>query len=380
MALSGSGADLDAHWMRLALAEAIRGVGWVEPNPMVGAAIVRDDRLVSVGHHSRFGGPHAEVVALRAAGDRSRGSTVYVTLEPCCHQGKTPPCTEALIESGVARVVAAIRDPFPRVSGGGFAQLRAAGLQTTVGVEAEAARLQNAPYLKRIITGMPFVTAKWAMTLDGKTATAGGSSQWISGPRSRALVHEQRGRMDGILVGIRTALADDPLLTARPPGPRTPLRILLDAGGRIPVESRLVRTAREVPLLVAVSARAERDRLERLEEQGVEILRFDDPDRIPIRPLLEELGRRGLTNLLVEGGGRVLGSFLDAGQVDAVDVFIAARIEGGPPEHTPVLGRGVASMTDALRLESVEVSLVDGDIRLRGIIPRRWRDDVAGCT
>ncbi len=212
----------DAFWMRRALAEAGRGQGKVEPNPMVGAVLVRDGQLLGVGHHNRFGGPHAEVVALEAtrAGGRSPvDATLYVTLEPCCHHGKTPPCTEALLDAGIRRVVAAMSDPFPRVAGGGLAQLRAAGIEVESGLlEAESRRL-NAPYLKRLATGRPYVTAKWAMTLDGKTAVASGDSRWISSPRSRALVHELRGRMDAILVGIGTALADDPMLTARTSGP-----------------------------------------------------------------------------------------------------------------------------------------------------------------
>ncbi|MBX6316718.1 MAG: bifunctional diaminohydroxyphosphoribosylaminopyrimidine deaminase/5-amino-6-(5-phosphoribosylamino)uracil reductase RibD, partial [Isosphaeraceae bacterium] len=193
--------------MHRALAEAERGRGAVEPNPMVGAVVVRDARLVGVGHHARFGGPHAEVVALAAAGEAARGATLYVTLEPCCHFGKTPPCTDAILRAGVTRVVAAMRDPFPQVAGGGLARLRAAGVAVEVGLEAEAARRLNAPYLKRLATGRPYVWAKWAMTLDGKTAVATGDSFWISNARSRALVHELRGRMDVIAVGIGTVLA-----------------------------------------------------------------------------------------------------------------------------------------------------------------------------
>ncbi len=241
--------DRDSYWMRRALAEATRGLGRVEPNPMVGAVVVRDGQLVGVGHHARFGGPHAEIEALVQAGNLARGATLYLTLEPCCHFGKTPPCTDAVLDAGVARVVAAMRDPFPRVAGGGLARLRAAGLVVEVGLGANAARRLNAPYLKRLATGLPYVTAKWAMTLDGKTATASGDSRWISGPRSRALVHELRGRMDAILVGIGTALADDPELTARPSGPRQPARVVLDGACRLPATSRLAQTGTRGPRL-----------------------------------------------------------------------------------------------------------------------------------
>ena len=358
--------------MRLALAEAERGRGWVEPNPMVGAAVVREGRLMGLGHHGRFGGPHAEVEALGRAGEAARGATLYVSLEPCCHRGKTPPCTGAILRAGVVRVVAAMRDPFPKVAGGGFAQLREAGVEVVAGVEAEGARRLNAPYLKRLATGLPYVTAKWAMTLDGKTAAASGDSRWISGARSRALVHERRGQMDAIAVGIGTALADDPELTARPPGPRTPARLVLDGSARLPIGGKLARTAKAVPVLVAVTDRAPAERVEALEALGCEVLRFPGTGAVPVAVLLEALGRRGMTNLLVEGGGGVLGAFLDAGQVDAVDVFLAPVLEGGTHPFGPARGRGVASMADALRLVRSEVSVVDGDIRLQGTFPRAW--------
>ena len=365
-------ANDDLFWMRRALAEAERGRGRVEPNPMVGAVVVRDGRLIAVGHHARFGGPHAEVEALGAAGPEARGATLYVTLEPCRHFGKTPPCTEAVAAAGIARVVAALRDPFPKVAGEGFARLREAGIATEVGLEADAARRLNAPYLKRLATGRPYVTAKWAMTLDGKTAAASGDSRWISSPRSRALVHALRGRMDAILVGIGTALADDPELTARPPGPRRAARVVLDSAGRLPESSRLVRSARAVPVWVAVTDRAPADRRAALARHGCELLPLAGPDTVPVGLLLDELGRRGVTNLLVEGGGRVLGAFLDAGQVDAVEVYIAPIVEGGEPRFTPARGTGRPRIADALRLERQEVSVVDGDLRLTGTFPPSW--------
>ena len=237
----------DLAWMNLALAEAERGRGAVEPNPMVGAVIVREGRVVGLGHHARFGGPHAEVMALRMPREAARGATLYVTLEPCCHHGKTPPCTEAILQAGVARVVAAIRDPFPSVDGGGLAILRSAGGRGRSRAAGWPAAELNAPYLKRVSTGLPYITAKWAMTLDGKTAVASGDSQWISSPGSRSLVHQLRGRMDAILVGIGTVLADDPQLTARPAGPRTAARIVLDSKASLPLNSRLVQTAHDSP-------------------------------------------------------------------------------------------------------------------------------------
>lgn len=342
---------------------------------MVGAVVVRDGAVVGFGHHARFGGPHAEVGAMARAGEHARGATLYVTLEPCCHHGKTPPCTDLIISAGIARVVVAMRDPFPKVAGGGLEQLRQAGVSVEVGLERDAARELNAPYLKRLATGRPYVLAKWAMTLDGKTAAASGDSRWISGPRSRACVHEVRGRMDAIVVGIGTVLADDPQLTARPPGPRQAVRVVLDSAARLPASSRLARTAREIPVLVAVAAGAPASRIEALQAAGCEVVAYPDAGAVAVVPLLDELGRRGMTNLLIEGGGRVLGSFLDAGQVDAVDIYIAPLVEGGTPRFTPAQGEGGLRMADALRLEHQELSVIDGDVRIQGTFPPSWRLD-----
>jgi diaminohydroxyphosphoribosylaminopyrimidine deaminase / 5-amino-6-(5-phosphoribosylamino)uracil reductase len=373
-------ASEDFRWMGLALAEARKGRGAVEPNPMVGALIVRNGQIVGRGHHARFGGPHAEVMALREAKAAARGATLYVTLEPCCHHGKTPPCTDAITCAGIARAVVSIRDPFPSVDGGGLARLRAAGIQVDLGLCAEAAARLNAPFLKHVFTGHPYIIAKWAMTLDGKSAVASGDSQWISSVRSRSLVHERRGQMDAILVGIGTVLADDPLLTARPPGPRTATRIVLDSQARLSMHSRLVKTAREVPVIVAVTEQAPDDRRQALAYRGCEILCFPGAPHVPLSPLLAELGRRQMTNLLVEGGGRVLGSFLDEGHVDEVDVFIAPILEGGDHPRTPARGKGRLQMSEALRLADVEPSEVDGDVRVQGIIPRPWRSRIESLS
>src|SRR5262249_38998319 len=241
------------QWMRRALELAERGRGQVEPNPLVGAVVVRAGQAVGEGWHQHFGEAHAEVHALGAAGEAARDATLYVTLEPCCHHGKTPPCTDAILRAGIRRVVAAMTDPFPQVAGQGVAMLRAGGVEVAVGLgEAEARRL-NAPYLKLLAAGRPYVHAKWAMTLDGKIATRTGDSKWISNEAARQRVHALRGRMDAILVGIDTVLADDPQLTARPPGPRTPTRIILDSRGRLPSDSLLARSARDVPVLLATT-------------------------------------------------------------------------------------------------------------------------------
>ncbi len=368
-----SQADDDLRWMSLALAEAAMGRGWVEPNPMVGAVVVRDGHLIAAGHHERFGGPHAEVRALDRAGASARGATLYVTLEPCCHHGKTPPCTDAIAAAGIARVVAAVGDPFPAVDGGGLAALATAGIAADVGCLADEARELNAPYWKRLATGMPYVVAKWAMTLDGKTAVASGDSRWISSEASRRRVHELRGRIDAILVGIGTAEADDPQLTVRPPGPRRPVRVVLDGSGRLADDRSLVRTAREVPVLVAVTDRAPAAQRDRLRAAGCAVVAFPGEGPVPIAELLAELGRRGMTNVLVEGGGRVLGSFLDAGHVDAAEIFIAPIVEGGDHYRTAIRGVGRTQMADAIRLRDIRIDRIGDDTRIQGRFPQPWR-------
>jgi diaminohydroxyphosphoribosylaminopyrimidine deaminase/5-amino-6-(5-phosphoribosylamino)uracil reductase len=363
----------DVQWMRIALLEAKKGRGLVEPNPMVGAVVVREKRVVGSGYHERFGGPHAEINAINQAGGAAEGATLYVTLEPCCHHGKTPPCTDAIIASRISRVVIAMTDPFPVVNGRGLSALEASGLVVNTECEAAAARALNAPYLKRVTTGMPFVVAKWAMTLDGKTAVSSGDSRWISSDQSRTLVHELRGRMDGIVVGIGTVDSDDPLLTARPPGPRLPARIVLDSAGRLPISSQLVRTAREVPVLVAVSDRATESSRKRLSDHGCEIIAVPGTGRVNVGSLLTELGRRGMTNIVVEGGGRVVGSFLDEGHVDAIEAFVAPVVEGGDHARSAVRGKGREFMGDSLRLRDVDISQVGGDVLIRGWLPQEWR-------
>ena len=333
----------DAHWMRHALVLAGRGRGHVEPNPMVGAVVLdAAGAWAGEGWHRRYGGPHAEVEALAAAGGRARGGTVIVTLEPCRHFGKTPPCTRALMNAGVARVVAAMPDPFPKVSGGGFAELRAAGIAVAVGGLGAEAEALNAPYLKLVRTGRPWVIGKWAMTLDGKIATAGGESKWISGPESRAKVHELRGRVDAVVVGRGTVAADDPLLTARPPGPRLAARVVLTRSGELPAACHLTRTAAETPVIVFTQV-ANVSKLARWAAAGAEVIGLEavTPDAV-----LEALGRRRMTNVLVEGGAGVLGAFADAGALDEVWAFVAPKLAGGTGPG-PVEGRGVARLAEA---------------------------------
>lgn len=349
--------DLSA--MQRALVLAAGGEGLVEPNPMVGCVVVRKGRIVGEGYHEQCGGPHAEVNALAAAGNAARGATAFVTLEPCCHAGKTPPCVAALLAAGIRRVVVACRDPFPQVDGGGIRALQAAGVSCEVGLmEAEARRLM-APYLKITTTGRPWVVAKWAMTLDGRIATRTGDSKWISSEASRGRVHELRGRVDAILVGAGTLVADDPLLNARPPGPRTPLRVVLAGNLPLPLDRKLWTSAEEGPVLVAIGPNYPADDATRLADLGVQVVTQSAAE------LLDELGRRRLTNVLFEGGGKLLGRLFDEQLIDEIWAFVAPKIVGGDSPG-PVSGAGQELMSEAFRLSDVNHESIGEDILIRG--------------
>jgi diaminohydroxyphosphoribosylaminopyrimidine deaminase/5-amino-6-(5-phosphoribosylamino)uracil reductase len=363
--------DLDRWHMAHALRLAEKGRGWVEPNPLVGCLIARGAEIIGEGWHRRFGGPHAEIEALRLAGSRARDATLYVTLEPCCHQGKTPPCTRPIIAAGIARVVVAQQDPFPAVDGRGADELRRAGIQVEIGLLEDEARRLNAPYLKLLATGRPWVIAKWAMSLDGKIATRAGASRWISSPRSRAIVHELRGRVDAIVVGRGTAVADDPLLTARPAGKRVATRVVLDRQASLPLDSQLVRTAREIPLIVAAGKPAPADNRQRLAAAGCEVIECAGESPVEhVGALLAELGRRRMTNVLIEGGSRVLGTLLEAGEIDEVHAFIAPMLLGGESAPSPMAGLGLATPGEAPALEHCVVRQIDGDVYIKGRIAR----------
>jgi diaminohydroxyphosphoribosylaminopyrimidine deaminase/5-amino-6-(5-phosphoribosylamino)uracil reductase len=336
---------------------------------MVGCVIVQGAEIIGEGWHRRFGDAHAEVEALRIAGPRAKGATMLVTLEPCSHHGKTPPCTQAIIAAGIRRVIVANWDPFAAVAGSGLAELRAAGVEVEEGLLETEARAINAPYLKLLSKGRPWVLAKWAMTLDGRTATRTGSSQWISCEESRRLAHGLRGRVDAIVIGRETARTDDPLLTARPPGPRTALRVVVDTRGTLASTSQLVRTAREVPLLVAVGRTAPVQERWRLQRAGCEV--FDcqsDSHAGRLDELLAELGRRRMTNILVEGGGQLMGTLLDADQIDEVHVFVAPKIVGGENARSPIDGEGVAEIAHAFELDNPQWQQVGPDLYLSGRI------------
>jgi diaminohydroxyphosphoribosylaminopyrimidine deaminase/5-amino-6-(5-phosphoribosylamino)uracil reductase len=368
--MSASNAEIAA--MQRALELARRGEGLVEPNPMVGAVVLDTaGATVGEGWHARFGGPHAEVIALREAGLAAQGGTLVVSLEPCCHHGKTPPCTAAVIAAGVRRVVVATTDPASHAAGRGLAQLRDAGLEVVEGLAREQGDKLIAPFSMLALRGRPWVIAKWAMSLDGHVATATGESRWISGDASRGMVHRLRGRVDAILVGIGTALADDPLLTARPPGPRQLLRIVVDSTGRLPIASQLVQTASAHPTLVAVGPSADPSRLAALRGAGCEVWQSQGTSPAErLAELLKELGSRQFTNLLVEGGPTVLGTLFDAGLVDEVHAFVAGKIIGGVHAPAAVAGQGIAAMKNAPRLSIESIESLGEDCFLRGLVIR----------
>jgi diaminohydroxyphosphoribosylaminopyrimidine deaminase/5-amino-6-(5-phosphoribosylamino)uracil reductase len=360
-------------YMQRALALAGRGLGRVSPNPAVGAVLVRAGRVVGEGFTRPPGGPHAEVVALQQAGEAARGSTLYVSLEPCCHQGRTPPCTEALIAAGVAEVHMAMLDPDVNVNGRGRAALEAAGIAVQVGEREEEARRLNEAYIKHRTTGLPFVIAKFAASLDGRIAAASGDSRWISGPQSLQWAHEQRTTVDAIMVGANTILVDNPQLTARPGGQeseRQPLRVVVDSGGRTPANARVLQGPGRA--VVATSERSEPSWRQALEAAGAEMLMLPgDGDTLDLGALLRALAERGVLSVLVEGGGILLGSVFDQGLVDKVQAIIAPTIIGAAEAPAAVAGRGAHRLAQAWRLREVTVERLGEDILVTGYPAKR---------
>jgi diaminohydroxyphosphoribosylaminopyrimidine deaminase / 5-amino-6-(5-phosphoribosylamino)uracil reductase len=360
--------------MDLALDQARSALGRVSPNPAVGAVLVSDGQVVGQGATQPPPGAHAEVMALRQAGDQACGADMYVTLEPCSHFGRTPPCVDAIIAAGVKRVVAATGDPHPQVDGGGFAKLRAAGIAVDVGLGADEAREIIGGFVSRIETGRPRTTVKYAMTLDGRIATRSGHSRWVSGPESRQDVHVRRDRCDGILVGIGTLLADDPQLTTRLPddlsgygGAHHPLRVVLDRKARTPVTARILSPETPGETVIFVSDLAPPKRVAALRHAGADVVALED---VTPRMVLQHLGERGINDLLIEGGGAVLGAFFDAGLVDRVAIYVAPVIVGGSDAMSPVAGTGVATMPEAWQLVDRRVTRIGDDICIEGRVTR----------
>ncbi len=362
----------DTSVMRRALELARQGLGFVEPNPAVGAVIVDDNfRFVAEGFHQRFGEAHAEVNAIAAAGRQTQGAQLFVTLEPCSHQGKTPPCADAVIAAGFRRVVIGCKDPAPHTAEQGIARLRKAGIEVTIGVCEQEAEALIAPFGKLITTGQPWTHAKWAMTLDGRIATRTGHSKWISSEASRAEVHRLRGRMDAIITGAGTVRADDPLLTARPAGPRTPLRVVVDSDGScVHSNGQLMSTIDEAPLLICVrEPHADSDHLKQLADSGAEIFVATGNDHgSQLQQLTKELGQRKLTNVLLEAGAGLLGAFFDERFIDEVHAFVAPKIIGGRDAISPIGGRGFDIVPQIATLKNIKYTQLEEDMLITGYV------------
>jgi diaminohydroxyphosphoribosylaminopyrimidine deaminase/5-amino-6-(5-phosphoribosylamino)uracil reductase len=348
--------------MRLALRLGRRGLGRTSPNPPVGAVVVADAAVVGRGYHQRAGAPHAEIEALDVAGPRARGATLYVTLEPCAHHGRTPPCTAAIIAAGVRRVVFGTRDPNPSVTGNGMGRLRAAGIEVESGIEQAACDELIAAFRKHVTTGLPLVTLKLAASLDGRIATASGESRWITGEDSRRFVHRLRASHDAVLVGAETVIRDDPELTCRISGGRNPLRVVLDGRLRVPLGAQVLTNRGTTATLVCTGQRAPVTKVRRMQQQGVEVLRL--PDRagsIGMKQLMRALGRRGIMSVLIEGGATVAAAAITARVVDHVLIFYAPKLIGG--EGRPMLGPlGIRRLAAAPRLRHLQVKRFAADV------------------
>jgi diaminohydroxyphosphoribosylaminopyrimidine deaminase/5-amino-6-(5-phosphoribosylamino)uracil reductase len=374
--------DTDHQHLSRAIEIATRGRGRVHPNPVVGAVVVKDGVVVGEGWHAEYGGAHAEVNAIAACeGADLKGATIYVSLEPCCHQGKTGPCTDAIVAAGITRVVVASDDPTEKASGRGLGILRDEGVTVDVagGELAARARLANQAFRKHARTGRPWVLFKSAMTLDGKVATRTGDSKWISSESSRALAHRWRASVDAVVVGIGTALADDPQLTARiedpdPSAPplRQPRRVVFDATGRLPLDSQLVQQAPEIPLTVVVSRAAPRGAADALANAGADVIvATGEHEPARVRSALDQLGEAGIHAILLEGGPHLAGAFLDAGEIDEVRLFLAPLLLGGSKARDPLEGEGVEKISEALRALTLDCERVAEDVLISARL-REW--------
>ncbi len=356
--------------MRRALALAEQGLGRTSPNPAVGAVVARGEAIVGEGRHRRAGEPHAERIALANAGEAARGADIYVTLEPCCHYGRTPPCTDAIVEAGISRCFYAMPDPDPVCAGGGDAALRAAGVEVEAGLlRAQAERLLEA-YITHRRTGRPLVTLKLAMSLDGCIATRAGDSRWITGPQARARVHRMRNRMDAIMVGVGTVLADDPSLTTREvPGGRDALRVICDSQARTPPDARVIAQDSDAGCVIATTDAAHETRVEALRGAGAEVLVLPDVEgRVDLRALMTALGERGVLSVLLEGGGALAWGALHAGIVGKVALFYAPVIIGGAEAIRGVTGAGVEGVAEALALREVTQTRIGRDLLVEGYV------------
>jgi len=358
----------DEYWMRRALHLAEKGRGRTSPNPMVGAVLVKRRKVVGEGYHARAGKPHAEIVAIEKAGERAKGATLYLNLEPCTHYGKTPPCAPAVIEAGVRKVIVGIEDPNPLVKGRGVVRLKQAGLDVKVGIlEKECTRLNEA-FCKYMVQHEPFIILKVAATLDGKLATKNGESRWITGETSRRFVHRLRDQVDGVVVGIGTVLKDDPMLTARVRGGRDPYRIVFDSRLRIPENAKMIDLSPS-RTIVATTEMASRDKIERLQKKGVRILISDSKSgKVDLKSSLLKLGEMGMMSLLLEGGSQLSGSFLDQRLIDKILLFLSPKLIGDPEAPGIFGGLGVAHLKEAIPLRDLKVRKIGDDILVEGYL------------
>ena len=355
------------EYMRQALKIAKYADGRTSPNPLVGAVVVKDNRIIGMGWHKKAGTEHAEIHALRQAGESAKGATIYVTLEPCSHYGRTPPCSQALIDAGIKRVVVAMTDPNPLVAGRGLDMLRKAGVEVIEDVLTDEAIRLNEVFLKWITTEMPFVVLKTAMTLDGKIATCTGKSQWITNAVSRQRVHELRDRYDSILVGIGTVLADNPSLTTRLENGqgKNPIRIIVDSKGRTPLDANVVSDGL-APTILAVTEQAPLEKIKAFKNKGIEVLIVNQGEQVDLKQLMLELGKRKISSVFVEGGAEINYSLVKNQLVDKVYAFVAPKIIGGKTALTPVGGQGIANLENALELENITTEVLQNDILITG--------------
>lgn len=351
-------------YMQQALLLAQNGSGQVSPNPLVGALIVKGDKIIGQGYHERYGAPHAERNALANCSENPKGATLYVTLEPCCHRGKTPPCTDAIIESGITTVIIGMPDPNPKVAGGGIKILQDAGISVLVGILEEQCRKQNAVFLHYIQHKTPYVVMKYAMTADGKIATITGDSKWISNELSRGHVQHTRHALSGIMVGIGTVLADDPMLNARMKDAKNPIRIICDSKLQLPINSKIAQTAKDVPTILA-HASLDNSRIRQLEDLGLTLLFLPNGQgQVDLNALMQNLHHRAIDSILLEGGSTLNFSMLTLGLVQKLQIYLAPKIFGGNGAKSPIGGTGIALAKDAISLSAPSITQIGNDLLL----------------
>ena len=364
---------MDIKYMQRALELAKKGAGYTNPNPLVGAVIVKDGRVIGEGYHEVYGGHHAEVNAFLNATEDVKGATMYVTLEPCSHYGKTPPCARAIVEKGIKKVIIGLKDPNPLVSGKGIKILEEAGIEVITGILEQEGRKLNEIFLKYITTKLPFCIMKTAMTLDGKIATYTNASKWITGELSRKYVHEIRNRVAGIIVGIGTVLEDDPALTTRFEDGRgsDPIRVIVDSSARIPLEAKVLNLQSDKKTIIATTEKADKSKLKALVEKGAEIIIIPSKNgKVDLTLLMKELGERKLDSVLLEGGSELNYAALEAGFIDKVNAFIAPKIICGNSAKTPVGGKGKAYMSEAIKLNNIDIYRFGDDMMIEGYIEK----------